>query len=317
MKGIDPRWRIALLACVAVFSSFPLARASGEEPDRKCSFVFGNTRRSYLLHLPPAVRSGAGPALVIVLHGGGGSGKGMIKLTNGEFDSLADKDSAIVIYPDAFDGTWNDGRTVRVNAKIDDVGFISALIDTLVQTRDVDPRRVYATGISNGAMMTYRLGCEKAGKFAAIAPVDGAITEPVASRCSPEAPLSVLVINNVDDPLVHWNGGDVTGPFGMRKLGRVLSVQQSIELWVSRNRCTTPPVITREPDKDPDDGTRVRREEYGEGEEGTEVILYAVEGGGHTWPGGVQYAPAFLIGKTTEDIDGSRVIWEFFMKHTR
>ena len=103
----------------------------------------------------------------------------------------------------------------------------------------------------------------------------------------------------------------------MKKLGKVLSVRQTIEYWVKHNGCAPSPTITEEPDRDPDDGTRVHREEYSGGREGTEVIFYAIEGGGHTWPGGYQYLPASIIGKTSKDIDANEVIWSFFKKHSK
>jgi polyhydroxybutyrate depolymerase len=103
----------------------------------------------------------------------------------------------------------------------------------------------------------------------------------------------------------------------MVKLGQVLSVDESIRFWVTRNKCSTTPVVAEEPDRDPKDGTRVTRKEYSDGMEGTEVTLYSVDGGGHTWPGGFQYLPVWLIGKTSRDIDANEVIWEFFKKHSR
>jgi polyhydroxybutyrate depolymerase len=279
--------------------------------------IFGGLERTYILHVPPGRRAQELIPLVIVLHGHGGTGKGMITLTKSEFDTLADRDGAAIAYPDGIDNSWNDGRAIRGKTKVDDVGFITALIDTLERNFSIDPHRIYATGMSNGAMMTYRLGCERSDRLAAIAPVDGAIPEEVAPRCSPSMSLPVLVINGTDDPLVHWEGGDVTGPFGRRTMARVLSVQKSVRFWVARNECSLTPVVAHESDLDPSDGTRIRREYYGMGRDGAEVVLYAVEGGGHTWPGGKQYLPAFVIGKTSRDMDACRVIWEFFMKHHR
>lgn len=244
-------------------------------------------------------------------------------MTRAEFDMLADRDDCLVAYPDGIDKQWNDGRTQKQHRtsegheQIDDIGFLSALIDSLLRTWGGDPRRVYAAGMSNGAMMTYRLGCELSQKLAAIAPVDGGIPQELAAACAPVKPLSVLAINNVDDPLVHWEGGNVTGPFGRKKLGKVLSPQQSVAFWVTRDKCPVAPIITQEPDLDPNDGTHVRREFHGGGQEGTEVILFAVEGGGHTWPGGLQYLPAFIVGKTSRDMDACQVIWNFFMRHAR
>jgi polyhydroxybutyrate depolymerase len=97
-------------------------------------------------------------------------------------------------------------------------------------------------------------------------------------------------------------------------LGRVLSVDQSIAYWVEKNGCSPMPVVTEVPDRDPADGTRVTRKVYVNEDDGTEVILYVVDGGGHTWPGGLQYLPSRVIGKTSRDIDANEVIWSFFKK---
>jgi polyhydroxybutyrate depolymerase len=116
----------------------------------------------------------------------------------------------------------------------------------------------------------------------------------------------------VDDPVVPFEGGEIYGHSGREMLGTVLSVEQSVGYWVARNGCSPVPVVTEEPDRDPDDGTRVSRKEYVNNEDGTRVILYIIYGGGHTWPGGLQYLPERVIGKTSRDIDASEVIWSFF-----
>jgi len=102
-----------------------------------------------------------------------------------------------------------------------------------------------------------------------------------------------------------------------KPLGKVLSVPDSVNYWVTYNNCSSTPEITWLPDLDPQDGTRVRREVYDEGDEGTEVVLYAIEDGGHTWPDGLQYLSESLIGKTCRDINANEVIWEFFRELER
>jgi polyhydroxybutyrate depolymerase len=125
--------------------------------------------------------------------------------------------------------------------------------------------------------------------------------------------MPVLLIHGTQDPLVPWDGGDVQ--VFRRKRGRVLSASETVAFWVKHNGCAPTPVITYEPDQDPTDGTKVRREEYRSGKDGSEVLLYAVEGGGHTWPGGWQYLPERIIGKTCRDLQASEVIWEFFKRY--
>jgi polyhydroxybutyrate depolymerase len=298
---------------------FPMPSGS----DQRLSLMHDNLERTFHIHIPSSYDKSVSLPLVIALHGRGGNGESMILVSRKGFDKLAERDEFIVVYPDGIELNWNDGR-MDEEAKdrahtenIDDVGFISALIDSLIKDYNIDSKRVYVTGISNGAIMSYRLACELSHKITAIAPVDGSIPNMILHECSPSRPVSVLAINNVNDPLVPFNGGEIYGHFHMVKLGQVLSVNESIGFWVSRNKCSTTPVVTEEPDRDPKDGTKVTRNEYNDGMEGTEVTLYSVDGGGHTWPGGFQYLPVWLIGKTSRDIDANEVIWEFFKKHSR
>jgi polyhydroxybutyrate depolymerase len=261
--------------------------------------------------------------LVIVLHGRGANGESMMLLTRKGFNRLADKDCFMVAYPDGIEMNWNDGRRDEESKdrahteNIDDVGFISVLIDTIIKENNADPRRVYVTGISNGAIMAYRLACELSPKISAIAPVDGNIPVTLFPECSPLEPVSVLAINNTHDPLVPFEGGEIHGKFEKVRLGRVLSVAESIDFWVSMNKCTPVPVISELPDRDPYDGTRVTVKEYLNGTDSAEVILYTIDGGGHTWPGGLQYLPARMIGKTCRDFDANETIWSFFKKHSK
>ncbi len=299
--------------------SFPAYGGS----DRRASFKHDNLIRTFHIHIPPSYSRSVQLPLVLALHGRGGNGESMVLVTRKGFDRLADKNGFFVVYPDGIELNWNDGRMDEEandrahRENIDDVGFLSSLIDSLVKDYNIDPKRVYVTGISNGAIMSYRLACEIPQKIAAIAPVDGNIPIMLLNECSPSMPVSVLAINNVNDPLVPYEGGDIISAFHRVKLGKVLSVDESIGFWVERNQCSAEPVVTEEEDRDPKDGTRITRKEYTNSPDGTEVILYMVDGGGHTWPGGFQYLPAWIIGKTSRDIDANEVIWSFFSRHSR
>lgn len=281
------------------------------------SIIFAGLERTYRLHIPPSYDKNKFMPLLIVLHGGGGTGERMEKLTQGGFNKLSDKEGFLVVYPDGIEKNWNDGReNVKYRAhreKIDDVGFISSLIEHLAVEHRIDKKRVYVTGISNGAMMSFRLGCELSEKIAAIAPVAGAMPENLPSRCSPSRQIPVLMVSNTEDRLVPWKGGDIR--FGRKTFGRALSVPETVKYWVTHNQCSSSPTISMEPDRDPNDGTRVRKELYNQCRKSSEVVLFAIEGGGHTWPGGHQYLPQWIVGKTSRDIDASGVIWNFFKNH--
>jgi polyhydroxybutyrate depolymerase len=291
--------------------------------DLRTSFTHDSLKRTYNIHIPSSHNKNVQSPLVIALHGRGANGVSMLILTHKGFNKMADQDGFIVIYPDGIELNWNDGRMDEEandrahRENINDVGFISALIDSMINDYNIDPKRVYVTGISNGAIMSYRLACELSDKITAIAPVDGNIPTLYFPECAPSRAVSVLAINNTDDPLVPFQGGEIYGQFHRIKLGKVLSVNESIGFWVTRNSCSGIPEVTEEPDMDPKDGTRVTMKHYVNGIEGTEVILYTVDGGGHTWPGGVQYLPAWVIGKTCRDFDANEVIWSFFKRHSR
>ena len=285
--------------------------------DYSRTLSYGGLERIYTLHVPP---SKGGPVpLLIVLHGGGGTGIGMQKsLTQGGLDTLADRDGFMVVYPDGVDKGWNDGRadlyTRSALENIDDVGFISVLIDHLVQDWGADPKRVYATGISNGAMMAQRLAFQLSHKVVAIAAVAGNMPKDLLPLGSPPRPISVLLISGTEDRWVPYQGGFVMA-FGQTR-GAICSAPETADFWAKNNGCSLTALTSEEPDRDIHDGTRVRRQVYGGGQDGTEVLLYTIEGGGHTWPGGLQYLPESMVGRTCRDIDANQVIWEFFQQHT-
>ena len=299
---------------IILFIPIPPKGLANQEAERVHSITYGGLERSYRIHTPPSYDKMNPLPLLIALHGGGGTGKKMEELTLGGFNKLSDREGFIVVYPDGIEKHWNDGReNVSYRAhreKVDDVGFLSALIDALMKERNIDRNRIYVTGISNGAMMSFRLACELSQKITAIAPVAGAMPENLPFQCSPSRRIQVLMISNTNDRLVPWEGGDIR--FIRKTFGRALSVPETVKYWVNHNQCSSSPAVSMEPDRDPKDGTRVRQEVYGSCGEGTRVILYAIEGGGHTWPGGHQYLPEWMIGKTSRDIDANEVIWNFF-----
>jgi polyhydroxybutyrate depolymerase len=265
----------------------------------------GGVTRRYFLYLPSTWHRGRPAPLVLVFHGGGGRASGIAPHTG--FSRLAEREGFVVAYPQGLNGRWNDGRGYA--ATHDDVGFVRALLDTLGRELAIDPRRVYATGISNGAMFAYRLACDLPGTFAAVAPVAGAMPADLAPACAHTQPVSVLAFQGTADPLMPYFGGGVA-----RRRGRVLSAERSIAFWATTSGCAGAPVMTDEPDR-VSDGTRVRRTAYGTCREGRSVELYTIEGGGHTWPGGPPVGGA--VGRVTREIDATPVIWAFFAGHPK
>ena len=264
----------------------------------------GGDLRNYWLVRPEGLEKTKPAPLLMVLHGSAGSGEDMMTVTRRGFERLADKEKFVVVYPDALERRWNDqGGTV------DDVGFLLAIVDKLVADGLVDKNRIYVAGISNGGMMAQRLACEQAERIAGIATVAGGLSEPLQATCKPTRPLPVLVIHGTEDPIVPWAGGAVAG---FEDFGKVLSARETAKFWAANNRCGDGGVIAAEPDRDPKDGTRVKMEVFASCPAGAAVKLAAVEGGGHTWPGGYQYLPERFIGRTSQDVDANMLIWDFF-----
>lgn len=296
----------------------PRAREASPRGLEEQTITVGGVDRTYYLHAPRGRRSERARPLVLVLHGGG-KGDGMTVAKSLGFTQLADRHGFVVAYPNGIDAQWNDGRgetySGDLDASVDDVGFISALIDELVRTERVDPDRVYVTGISNGGMMTLRLGCELSDKLAAIAPIAANIPANIVEGCEPERALPVLVMNGTADPLVPWEGGEVH--FGRKTMGEVVSTAETVGFWVERDGCGKTPSVRELPDRDTGDNSTVRVSTYAGGEGGSEVVLYAIEGGGHTLPGSAMPDIERLFGAKNMDIDGAAVIWDFFEKHTR
>lgn len=294
--------RTALLAGFCVF-----AMASGCTADLRHIEVDGRNR-DYLLHVP-AGYDGAEPLpLVLALHQFTDTGRGMRRLTG--FDAIADEEGFFVAYPYGIRRGWNSGRS---GGGPDDVAFLLALIDALRAEFAIDPARIYATGASAGGMMAQFLACQTS-VLAAIAPVMGSLNAAQAEACGGPG-LPVLLIHGTADPVVPYEGGETFAGPGMRPV--FLSAEENIAFWAERGGCGESPLIEPLPPIDESDSARVVRWTYPDCAPGTAAVFYSIEGGGHTWPGGANRYPRFIVGPATRNLDASRVIWEFFKIHAR
>lgn len=238
----------------------------------------------------------------------------MRRLTN--LDARADAAGWLVAYPDAIDGHWNDGRDGPAGAAgdegVDDVGFAVALVDHLVDVAGADRRRVYATGMSNGAMLCHRLAAERPDVVAAIAAVAGTMPERQLAT-EGAGPVAVLVVHGTADPIVPWAGGPVSGS---PSTGRVASVEDTAGWWRRADGTGSSPTAEEPAGPGPEDPTSVRLTTWS-GPGGADVALLAVDGGGHTWPGGLQYMSQRVIGRTTTHVHASDLVVRFFAGRTR
>lgn len=248
-------------------------------------FTFEGLQRSYKVHLPLDYDPDSLYPLVFNLHGLGSNAIEQ-QLYSG-FDFVADTAGLITVYPNGVDNTWNINQPSGIN----DVGFISALIDTMDANYSIDLSRVFSTGMSMGGFMSYRLACELDTRIAAIASVTGLL---VTSPCQPSRPVAILQMHGTADQVVPY-----------------AYVPSTISFWTSFDNCPSQPVTTYLPDTDTTDNSTVTVTYYGFCDDSTEVILYTINGGEHTWPGAT-----VNIGITNQDINGSVEIWHFFSKYT-
>lgn len=278
------------------------------------SLIFEKETRNYDCYRPQSHNSQRPAPLLFVLHGGGSNAEKVKKLTKRSFEKLAEKEGFVVVYPEAIENNWNDGRNVQRyrshKENINDVGFINALIEEMVNQLSIDRSRVYVTGMSNGAMMTHRLALELSEKLAAVAPVSGALAKNLAQE-RPKSPVPILIVNGTEDPVIPFEGGEMKVLF--RKLGVVLSADEASTLWRDWNECQESQQVQRiDRDKSDEIGVDVA---LWSGQ--AEVKIYTVRGGGHTWPGGSQYLPKKMIGNAYTDFEGATVIWDFFKTKKR
>jgi polyhydroxybutyrate depolymerase len=296
------------LAALLLASPAASNRLAAVPASRDLSFAvtFGGRRRTYLVHLPPQYDGVKLLPAVFNLHGGGGDGAAAAKQT--QMNLTADKFGFIVVYPEgtapsgskAF--TWNAGSccAYAVEQKVDDIGFLRELAVSLPKQFNIDARRLYCTGMSNGAMMSYRVACELSQYFAAICAVSASmgVDGPLPAR-----PIPVLEIHGALDTNAPYDGG-----IGSTAISRVQHhpVEQVLAWWRAANRCAWLPRW--------DSTTPVYRwrEWVPRGEGGAPVSIYKLPGGGHTWPGGVDVTKGLGTGPLVKDFPANEVMWRFF-----
>lgn len=302
---------LVLIILFSGLSLYFLEKGQSSNGDVKYNLNYGDFDRSYILHIPPNYNNSTSVPLVIVLHGGGGSAEDIEKVTG--FSKKADEEGFIVVYPQGVGGTWNAnyccGQAMANN--VDDVGFILKVISDVETRQKIDPNRIYATGFSNGAMMSYRLASEASNTFAAIGVVSGSIGGKTSENSipylpkTPSQPVSVIVFHGTEDQHVLYNGGHGKETTGSRI---DLSVNDSVLFWVNADKCSSDPVIENITGN-------INRRSFSGGLNGTMVDLYTIIGGGHAWPGGEK--GSIFGDEPTSEISATDLIWEFFKSHPK
>ncbi len=280
---------------------------------------FGN--RFYDIHVPPSYHKEKPAPLVMVFHGGGGD-PGSVRYES-DMDSTSDRNGFIVVYPA---GTptrmlfkdrlliWNDGRAFKngEHSEVDDVAYVDALLEDLSQLFNVDKKRIYACGYSNGAQLTFRLAKRRSDAIAAIAVVAGQRPPEDAYDPVPSRPIPLMQFAGVGDTFSPYEGGKPPKDAAFK--AEIKPVRQTVKAWADFNKCKPEPVEEKRI------GNAVMRR-YGYCQSGAEVVFWTLEDGGHTWPGGrvtpnVEALGLGSLGKVNTDINASDLMWAFFKKYS-
>jgi polyhydroxybutyrate depolymerase len=273
----------------------------------------GGRRRTWIAYLP--ARAATHPTLVIALHSSMGTGERARASFGYDFDLLADQHGFIAVYPQGYEGHWNDckvkGPYAAKRENIDDVGFLHALVDRFVKDHDADPARVYVAGISNGGSMTLCLALQTPGFARAYAAVVASVPAPENMAVTPKGqPVSILFMNGTDDPINPWQGGDVVLWPVLGNRGPVLSAQASVDYFRKLAGLEGVPQVTQFPDLDPGDGSTAERSLWSAPGKHS-VALYTIKSGGHAVPHPATHGWR-LLGHSNRDIHAANEIWEFF-----
>lgn len=285
-----------LLLLLSINSAFAQG-IDGKFKETEESMLLDNVKRTFIVHEPLAVSGQR--SLVFILHGNGGTGALMKAVTG--FNDIADKNNAIVVYPDGYDQAWNDGRsTVRVK-NIDDVKFFKTITENLIKKYDINPSKVYVAGLSNGAMMALRLSCET-DIFKGVASIAASLPQDMTERCS-NKPISRLMMVGNKDPIIPFDGGEIKS-FGKRgQGGQVLGLEASMTYFKKLNAITDTPIVQTE--------RGVVRTLYNH--QNIQLEGYVIDGGGHTWGSAIGRLPENIVGSLPPVyVNASQIVWNFF-----
>ncbi|HXI00408.1 MAG TPA: PHB depolymerase family esterase [Sphingobacteriaceae bacterium] len=291
-----------------IFSFYPAFSQPETTPGLHSANVMHNgIERKYMYYIPGNYSQTSKSPVVFFLHGMGNNAQGAVNVLGSQYHARAERDNAIVVYPEAISKHWNDrlGRSYPLTDSIDDEGFISMLIDRFVNDFKGDKRRVYISGSSNGGMMAYRLSSVIPQKIAAMAPFISSISASMAREFTAAPPIPVIITNGTADPFIRWSGESVSSS--------LISGDDNVNYWKKRNRVKNMPRVTILPDICTEDKSTVEKHHF-KGK--YDVILYKIINGGHqhpTLPTG--NAPA-TPGKNC-DYNSFETVWDFMLSYKK
>ncbi|NBB88711.1 MAG: T9SS type A sorting domain-containing protein [Bacteroidetes bacterium] len=281
-----------------LFTICLLAFFTGTQAQQTRSLKYQGQDRSFIHYTPADYDPDSLYPLVFILHGFTQRAADIMDYSN--FNSLAEEHDFIAVYPNGINRSWNTQSGFPGGSTADDVGFIEALIDLLLNEQNIDPTRVYACGFSAGGFMSYILACQLQDKMAAIAAVAGTYSSAALNSCQPIRPFPILHIHGSDDLIVP-PGGSLANS----------SVEETLAFWRMQNDCDPMPDRTEWPDE-AGDGTRIEQFDYLSCRSSSALTYLRVVNGGHTWPGAPEGSG---IGTTSQNLDASEAIWEFFAQY--
>lgn len=300
--------RLRVLGLVFTLLAVPLLLAAAEaigfhvQNRNNGRVVSSGETREYLLYVPKSHDAAKPAPLVISLHGG--AGWPALHRDISGWNRLAEQRGFLVAYPAGLDaGGMTGWRVIRPGPDLDrDVGFISDLIDEVGETYRVDPSRIYANGLSNGGSMAFVLSCALSDRIAAVGLVAAANKLPW-SWCTDDRPVPMISLHGTGDTAAPYRGGTSWVIPGL-----LPSVTEWTANWARRNRCG-------EATAEQTVATGVTRREYTGCADDASVVLFTIEGGGHTWPGGA-LIPEWFAGPTSQEVDATAEMWSFFQQHS-
>lgn len=298
--------------------AFPQPALTGKVEQRRLDV--GGISRSFLVYIPERLVDPV--PVLLVLHGSSSSAERMRSATAWAFEQLADREGALVVYPEGFEGYWNDCRAAGDFAAkrlgVDDVAFLRAVVarlggDPALGARQIDADQVFATGLSNGGHMALRLALEAPDLVVGVAAIAASLPAESNSECRPSGKaVSVLLLNGDADPISPYQGGEISSLGSFNRRGAVQSAAATAGYFSNLAGFVEPPFEHRYPDNDPADGTVASRMVWSAGDR-PEVDLITIHGGGHTIPHPVKAMPR-ILGRTSHDVPAAEEIWRFFRR---
>jgi len=290
-------FQIGFLRIIPGLTIFLFCNAQNILSQERKSFEFEGLERHFLVEVPEKMYGESGYPIVVALHGFTQSARRISNYSG--FMEMASEEGFIAVFPQGIQASWNFG--INLN-EVDDVAFLSSMLDSLEKWYPVDSERIYFCGFSNGAFMSFEMACHMSHRIAAIASVGGSMGRSQILDCEPEYPVGIMMVHGNDDRVILFEGQSWVKP-----------VEEVTDHWVLQNGCNMMR-DTIETFSNDQGEISIKRMTNSPCADQTEVELWKVYGGGHTWPGSRAHSGS---GRTNRDIDASEKIWQFFTQHKR